>query len=125
MSLWHFPCSHPLASYLSHLSQFLLHVVNLVGFKPQGSKHKHEHHHHNQGQTGANSHESSTLLMAPHPLLGRREGPAWYQTRRLTRVLCTPTSIHEVHLWQRIALVTAHGARPTVRQNVCSYVASA
>lgn len=73
-----FSCAHWLASYLSNISQFHLHVVYLVGFKPQGSKHKQEQHQNNQGQTGANPHESLTLLTAPHPLLGRRERPAWH-----------------------------------------------
>lgn len=104
-----------MAPYLSHLSQFCLHVVNLVSLKSQSRKHKQEQQQHDNDQAGVDSHEAPTLPRAPHPLLGRWEGPAGYKVRRLSRMLRISTSIHKVNLRQRIALVIAgHGA--TVRQ---------
>lgn len=111
--------------YQFHVLQLVLHSFNLVGLEPQGCKHQQEQQQHHCSQTGADSHAAPTFLTAPHPLLGRREGPAGYETRWVGRALLTSTSIHEEHLWERIALITAHGAGPAVRQSVCVSVASA
>lgn len=101
--------------YLPDLSHFSLYVVNLVGFKPQGCKHKQEHQQQERGQTGADSHRASTLPAALHPLLGmRRERPTGNEIRGLIGALHPSTPVHEVHLWQRVALVTAHGAGPAI-----------
>lgn len=113
-----------MAPYLSHHSQFFLHVVNLVGFKPQGHKNEQEQHQHDQGHTGAHSHAAPALPMSPRPVLGRWEGPAGYKVWWLCTTT-TSTSIHKEHLWERVGLVTAHGAGPAVRQTACASVTSA
>lgn len=112
--------SHPVASYLFQSFQFFLQAIYLVGFKSQASKNEQEQHQHHQGCTRAHSHAAPAPLTSPHPLLGRREGPAGDKAWWLGSVFHIFTSIHKEHLWEWVVLVTAHGEGPAVRQTCVS-----
>ena len=116
--------NHP-PPYLSHLFQFCLHFINLIGLEAQGCKHQQEQQQDAHSQTGADTHGAPTPPTAPRPLLGRRRRPAGHETRRLVRIHRTSTSIHEEHLWEWIPVVAVHGAGRTERQTVCASIASA
>lgn len=112
----------PAISYLLHLFQIFLQVLNLVGFKSQGGKNKQEEHQHHQGRPCAHPQAATAPSLAPRPLVGLSIRPAGHQVGRRDGALHASAFVDNEHLRERVGLVVAHGASPVVRAVVCVHL---